>query len=79
MIILLDTCDFLWFVSGNPKLPTKTRQEIENPNNSVRLALLPSVHRDPLDRMLVCQAQEHSMHIASSDPIMSLYPVSLLS
>jgi PIN domain nuclease of toxin-antitoxin system len=127
MTILLDTCEFLWFVSGNPKLPARLKQEIQNPKNSVflsvvslweiivkekigklplpksaaqyvpeqrrrhgilnldlgepavmRLSLLPSIHRDPFDRMLVCQAQEHNLHLASSDLVMGRYPVTLV-
>ena len=35
MNILLDTVDFLWFVSGNPKLPPRSKQEIMNPQNEV--------------------------------------------
>ncbi len=128
MTILLDTCDFLWFVSGSQRLPDRLKQEIANPANAVflsvvslwetivkekigklslpksaaqyvpeqrkrhgilslelsefavmRLALLPSIHRDPFDRMLICQTQEHSMRLASSDPVMRQYPVTLLS
>jgi PIN domain nuclease of toxin-antitoxin system len=127
MIILLDTCDFLWFVTGSRKLPNKTREEIENQQNSVYLSVvslweiivkessgklplpnpaiefvteqrnrhktlsldldepsikhlprLPEVHRDPFDRMLICQALEHRLRLASSDPIMAQYPVILI-
>ena len=43
-----------------------------------RLDRLPPLHRDPFDRMLVCQAQAHGMVIASSDALVRQYPVSLL-
>ena len=43
-----------------------------------RLAGLPSIHRDPFDRMLVCQALDGGMRLASSDPVMRQYPVTLL-
>lgn len=33
---------------------------------------------DPFDRMLLCQAQELGMRLASSDPVMSRYGVALL-
>ena len=33
------------------------------------LARLPSVHRDPFDRMLVCQAIEHALTIVTVDPV----------
>jgi PIN domain nuclease of toxin-antitoxin system len=108
MRVLLDTCEFLWYVSGDASLSLKTKQEIQNPNNDVflsvvslweivvkhnlgklplpqkpeiyvpaqrelhrvqalsleessvkRLSSLPEIHRDPFDRMLVCQALEH--------------------
>ena len=127
MTILLDTVDFLWFVSGNPKLSPRSKQEITNPQNevflsvvslweiiikyalgklplpqppeiyvpaqrerhridalnleesSVRLlAKLPRLHRDPFDRMLICQAQDKGMRLASSDPAMRPYAVTLL-
>lgn len=127
MRILLDTCDFLWFVSGNPALPSRTLQEARKPENEVflsvvslweiatkyalgklpllqppeeyipaqrelhrilplslgessvkKLPLLPPIHRDPFDRMLVCQALDHALHLASSDPIMRRYPVTML-
>jgi PIN domain nuclease of toxin-antitoxin system len=39
---------------------------------------LPVLHRDPFDRMLVCQAQAHGLTLASSDPLIRQYPVTLL-
>jgi PIN domain nuclease of toxin-antitoxin system len=41
------------------------------------LAQLPSAHRDPFDRMLVCQALAHGMMLVSVDPIFLAYPVTL--
>jgi PIN domain nuclease of toxin-antitoxin system len=38
-----------------------------------KLALLPAIHRDPFDRMLVCQTQDYDFRLASSDPIMRQY------
>jgi PIN domain nuclease of toxin-antitoxin system len=43
-----------------------------------KLSGLPALHRDPFDRMLVCQAQAHSLMLASSDPLIRQYPVTLL-
>lgn len=40
MTILLDTVDFLWFVSGNSKLPPRSKQEITNPQNEVFLSVV---------------------------------------
>ena len=47
---------------------------------SVRqLAVLPSVHRDPFDRMLVCQALEHKLTIITVDPVFQSYPAPILA
>ena len=127
MKILLDTCEFLWLVSGDTKLTATVEAAIRDPNNQVflsavsfweisvkhslgKLALpqpsaqfiprqreqhlisplaldeaavaqltgLPALHRDPFDRMLVCQAQAHGLVIASSDALVRQYPVALL-
>src|SRR5207244_11559454 len=43
------------------------------------LATLPSVHRDPFDRMLVCQALEHGLTVVTVDPVFRAYPVPILS
>lgn len=45
----------------------------------VRLGGLPLHHRDPFDRMLVCQALEHELEIVSVDSILSKYPAALWS
>jgi PIN domain nuclease of toxin-antitoxin system len=42
------------------------------------LATLPSVHRDPFDRMLVCQATEHALTIVTVDPVFQAYPAPIL-
>lgn len=34
-----------------------------------RLADLPAIHRDPFDRMLICQSLAHNLHFASVDRI----------
>lgn len=127
MNILLDTCDFLWFISGDSALPEPTRTSVQDPQNQVflsavsvweviikhalgklplpqppdryipaqraahgiqslsldesavrRLAGLPRHHRDPFDRMLVCQALDLGLHLASSDPVMRLYGMALI-
>jgi PIN domain nuclease of toxin-antitoxin system len=36
---------------------------------------LPSLYRDPFDRMLVCQAIVHGMAILTPDPLVAGYPV----
>jgi PIN domain nuclease of toxin-antitoxin system len=40
-----------------------------------RLAGLPDLHRDPFDRMLVCQALEHELTLATVDLAVRAYPV----
>ena len=42
------------------------------------LGSLPSHHRDPFDRMLICQALQHDLHIVTADPVLSFYPAKLL-
>jgi len=127
MRILLDTCEFLWLVSGNAKLSPAVAAAVRDPQNQVLLSVvsfweislkyslgklslpelpaqfipqqrekhliaplaldeaavaqlsgLPAMHRDPFDRMLVCQAQAHGLTLASSDPLIRQYPVALL-
>ena len=42
------------------------------------LVKLPDVHRDPFDRMLVCQAIEHDMLLVTKDEQVQKYPVKTL-
>lgn len=42
------------------------------------LAKLPDVHRDPFDRMLVCQTIEHDLLLVTNDPVLHEYPVKTL-
>src|SRR5436190_19020183 len=127
MILLLDTCEFLWLVSADARLPQGVAAAVESPANDVylsvvsfweicvkhalgklklpqtpdvyvplqrqrhgidvlnldemavaRLSHLPAHHKDPFDRMLVCQAQAYGMSLASSDPLVRQYPIALL-
>lgn len=127
MIILTDTCDFLWFISDDPRLPVHRREAIQDPGNMVflstvssaeisikhsigklplpsqpakyirdarlkhgisslplaeeatlLLADLPLRHKDPFDRMLICQALAHGMTFITSDPKNHLYDLPLL-
>ena len=36
---------------------------------------LPTLHRDPFDRMLICQAIEHDCVLLTPDPLIAQYPV----
>lgn len=42
------------------------------------LEKLPAHHRDPFDRMLVCQAIEAGLTLVTSDPLIQAYPVKTL-
>ena len=127
MRILLDTCEFLWLLSGDTKLPAAVAAAVRDPRNQVFLSAasfweisiknslgklplpqppaqfipsqrekhliaalaldetavaqldnLPALHRDPFDRVLVCQALAHGLTLASSDPLVRQYPVPFL-
>ncbi len=127
MRLLLDTHIFLWYISGDAKLPSTLRDHIREPDNEVylsvvsvweaivkyhigklslpepaaqylpkqrdrhriaslaldevsvaRLEMLPLLHRDPFDRMLVCQALQHQLVIATVDGAIRQYPVTVL-
>jgi len=39
------------------------------------LSRLPNYHRDPFDKMLVCQAIAHDLTILTPDKLTSQYPV----
>lgn len=64
-------------------LPTqRERHEIsslplDEPSVS-RLGSLPALHRDPFDRMLVCQALEHGLVVSTVDEAILQYPVAVL-
>lgn len=42
------------------------------------LTTLEAHHRDPFDRILICQAIEHDLHVVTVDPIIEKYPVKRL-
>lgn len=41
----------------------------------LQLGKLPARHRDPFDRMLVCQAVAHGLVVLTPDPLIEQYPV----
>ncbi|MDG2992196.1 type II toxin-antitoxin system VapC family toxin [Candidatus Synechococcus calcipolaris G9] len=43
-----------------------------------QLAKLPPLHRDPFDRMLICQALQNSLTIATVDTAVRTYSVSVM-
>ena len=46
--------------------------------HALRLTDLPSLHRDPFDRMLVAQALEEGLTVISGDRALSDYPIRLV-
>jgi PIN domain nuclease of toxin-antitoxin system len=41
----------------------------------LKLQTLPTLHRDPFDRMLVCQALAHDLTILTPDALVRAYPI----
>ena len=128
MSLLLDTHVFLWYISGDPRLPAAFLDPIQDPANEVylsaasvweavvkyglgklplpappadylcrqrqrhrmaslaieeatlaHLANLAPLHRDPFDRILIAQALQHDLTLATVDDAVRAYPVKLLS
>lgn len=42
---------------------------------ALQLPRLPALHRDPFDRMLICQSIAHGMAIMTPDELIRQYPV----
>jgi PIN domain nuclease of toxin-antitoxin system len=47
-------------------------------SSAVQLAKLPPLHRDPFDRMLICQALQNGLIIATVDSAVRAYSVSVM-
>ena len=124
MDLLLDTCTFLWIISGDRALSDRARELYLDENNrcylssvstweisvkhalgklplpaaparfipdqrtrhgieslsldelsTLHLPLLPGLHRDPFDRMLICQAIAHGLVILTPDEDIAGYPI----
>ena len=43
----------------------------------MHLLRLPLHHRDPFDRMLICQALQHDLQVVTSDALFERYPVTV--
>ena len=127
MKLLLDTHIFLWFISGDQRLPIHLQNSIRDLNNDVYLSCisvwevtvkyqlgklplpespeiylpkqrqqhlintlildeesvaqllnLPLLHRDPFDRILICQALQHNLTIVTVDTAIRAYAVKVL-
>lgn len=128
MKLLLDTHIFLWFITGDKRLPGDMQHGIRDPGNEVYLSVvslwetitkyqlgrlplpepperflpiqrerhqiaslpldeasvshltgLPSLHRDPFDRMLICQAMAQGLTMVTVDKQIRAYSVPLWS
>ena len=49
-----------------------------NTADTFHLETLPLIHKDPFDRMLVCQAIQRSLTILTPDPLIRQYPIRTL-
>ena len=127
MRVLLDTCTFLWVITGDTALSAPARNAFIDPGNDVYLSAvsvweimvkhglgklplpnlperfipaqrerhgiaplpleeqavlylpkLPVLHRDPFDRILICQAIQHELTLLTPDPLITQYAVRAL-
>jgi PIN domain nuclease of toxin-antitoxin system len=125
--LLLDTCTFLWIVTGSSRLSKRAAQSFSDPANEVFLSAVssweiavkhslgtlrlpappiefipsqreghgiaalplteeevlylpktPKLHRDPFDRMLICQALVNGLAVLTPDELISQYPIRTL-
>ena len=65
------------FVPTQRTLLALTALPIEE-EDVLALDRLPTLHRDPFDRLLVCQALTHGLVLVSPDPLIQQYPVRTL-
>ncbi len=71
-----------------PQAPAAIIEEFRNIYDFLPLAFdetaafqlhkLPNIHNDPFDRMLICQAIQHSLGILTNDRFITQYPVKTL-
>jgi PIN domain nuclease of toxin-antitoxin system len=127
MRLLLDTCTFLWIVTGSSRLSKHAAQWFVDPANEIFLSVvstweiavkyslgtlrlpappidfiasqreahgiatlplteeealylpkIPKLHRDPFDRMLICQAVVNGLAVLTPDELVSQYPIRTL-
>lgn len=67
MHLLLDTHVVLWGLQGSRKLPPISHQ------HAATVRMLPYIHRDPFDRMLVAQAMCESATLLTADRVLAGY------
>lgn len=83
---------FVKYKIGKLRLPAPADEYIESRRTAHRIAnldvglaavsqllSLPDFHRDPFDRMLICQALHDDLTIVTSDDIFHRYPAPVLS
>ena len=46
--------------------------------DALQLAALPDLHRDPFDRMLMCQAIRYDLTLVTADEMILAYPIQVL-
>jgi PIN domain nuclease of toxin-antitoxin system len=46
--------------------------------DSYQLLTLPPIHKDPFDRMLICQAIGHKLAIVTDDKMINSYPIKII-
>ena len=91
MRLLLDTHVFLWDITADLRLPGPPADYLPQQRAAhgiaalpvdegamPYLASLPPLHRDPFDRVLVAQALQHGLTIATADPDVAAYLVPVL-
>jgi PIN domain nuclease of toxin-antitoxin system len=62
------------FIPKERKRHMITRLDLSE-QDTFLLLKLPNLHKDPFDRMLLCQAIEHSLTILTPDPLVTQYPI----
>lgn len=127
MKLLLDTCAFLWIITGADEISTDAKKLFSNPENeiylssismweimikhqlgrlpfrelhelpeefiikqrklhkieslplleeaTIQLLKLPEYHKDPFDRMIICQSIAHDLTLLTPDKEIRKYPV----
>jgi PIN domain nuclease of toxin-antitoxin system len=72
-------------ISGSPECFIREQREQHDIDtlpldevSALHLPVLPKLHRDPFDRMLVCQAIEHNLTILTPDPMITQYPIKVI-
>jgi len=75
---LLDTCTLIWLVSQQVSLTGKVKKILKNNAGNLYIssisALLPGIHNDPCDRIIIATAILENMIIITKDEHFSKYP-----